>query len=107
MGSDELCFKCHSYDVYANRQSSELVRRASRFNAPGSAAGHAEHAMAQEPSQSVSCYSCHATHGSVDQPHLMATGRMPGILSFNRTASGGTCVSSCHDPRSYTVNYAR
>lgn len=101
--SDELCFSCHSFDVYANPGAPEAVRAASRFNAPAATAGHAEHVG----QHSVPCYACHVTHGSAYQGHLIATGRMPGILSYMETPSGGTCTPTCHGPQTYTVGYAR
>ncbi len=103
MTSDEICFRCHSYDVYANRDAPEAVRQASRFNGPNAGQGHAEHVGAQN----VSCYSCHATHGSTTLPHLIVTGRSPGIVAYTETEAGGTCSATCHGTRSYLVNYAR
>ena len=100
--SGELCFSCHSYAVYADPASPATMRAASRFNAPGTLKGHAEHAAA-----SVSCYACHVTHGAAYQRHLIVTGRFPGITAFSETPTGGTCQSSCHAPQSYTANYAR
>ena len=53
------------------------------------------------------CYACHVTHGSTTLPFLLVVGRVPGIVSYSRTANGGTCAPSCHGSESYTVNYAR
>lgn len=103
MSSDELCFRCHSFDVYANGGSPESVRARSRFNDPGADAGHVRHVAEEQ----VPCYACHVTHGSTTLPHLMVTGRMPGILSYTSTGTGGSCTTSCHEPESYQVNYAR
>jgi predicted CXXCH cytochrome family protein len=103
MSSDELCFQCHSFDVYANSGSPDATRGLSRFNRPGAGMGHAEHVMDQR----VPCYACHVTHGSTTQPFLLATGRFPGVSSYTTTADGGTCATNCHASRSYTVNYAR
>ncbi len=103
MGPDELCFSCHSYDVYGNPSSPDAMRAASRFNKPGVDKGHAEHVGEEH----VSCYSCHVTHGSTTQPFLMATGRNPGLLAYSKTATGGTCTPTCHGPQSYNANYAR
>jgi predicted CXXCH cytochrome family protein len=101
--ADETCFACHSYDVYASSLSSPAVRSESRFNDPATTEGHAKHVA----DHSVPCYACHVTHGSTTQPHLIATGRTPGILSYTETPTGGTCTSTCHGPESYTLNYAR
>jgi predicted CXXCH cytochrome family protein len=103
MGSDESCFACHAYDVYANSAAPAMAREASRFNAPAITAGHAEHVMDHQ----VPCYACHVTHGSTTQAHLIETGRTPGILSYAETVTGGTCTPTCHGPQSYLVNYAR
>lgn len=103
MTSDELCFACHAYDVYANPGAPDAVRANSRFNKPGADKGHAEHVG----EENVSCYSCHETHGAPFQGHLIATGRRPGITAFVETPTGGTCQPSCHGQESYTVGYAR
>jgi predicted CXXCH cytochrome family protein len=102
MEPDELCFSCHKYAVYADSLSPDLDRAASRFNKPGSSMGHAEHVGAGVP-----CYACHVTHGAATEPHLIATGRVPGLMSYTETPDGGSCMSTCHDTRSYTVTYAR
>ncbi len=103
MASNEVCFSCHSYDVYANRDSPESVRAASRFNRPRADKGHAEHVSDKR----VPCYACHTTHGSSTLNHLIVTGRSPGIRSYTETSTGGTCSPTCHGSESYTVNYAR
>jgi hypothetical protein len=100
--SDEACFTCHSYSVYADTMSAPATRLLSRFNEPGASKGHAAHAAAQVP-----CGACHVTHGSATQPHLIVTGRVPGITSVTWTAVGGTCAPTCHGPESYDVNYGR
>lgn len=103
MTSDELCFSCHSYDVYANPSAPEAIRSASRFNGPRAEKGHAEHVG----EENVPCYACHVTHGSTTQPFLIAVGRSPGIRSYASTLNGGTCAATCHGSESYSVNYAR
>lgn len=103
VSSDELCFSCHSFDVYANPNSSSTTKSASRFNSPGVDKGHAEHVGEHD----VPCYACHVTHGSTTLPNLLVTGRVPGLLTYTATASGGTCATTCHGSESYTANYAR
>lgn len=103
MTSDELCFACHAWDVYANKDAPESVLRASRFNPPAAVKGHAAHVGDKD----VTCYACHVTHGSTSQPHLIATGRNPGIMSYTRSFAGGTCSPTCHAAQSYTVSYVR
>jgi hypothetical protein len=89
--------------VYANRGAPGSLAAASRFNGPGADKGHADHVSGE----AVPCVDCHVTHGSTALPNLLVTGRVPGINSFTRTASGGTCSPTCHGSKSYTVNYAR
>jgi predicted CXXCH cytochrome family protein len=103
MSQDELCFSCHSFDVYANPGAPDLVRAESRFNGPGATQGHAEHVGARD----VPCYACHVTHGSPTRGHLIVTGRTPGIVTFTESPTGGTCQATCHDAKTYTINYAR
>ena len=103
MTSEEICFACHSYDVYANPSASDAVRASSRFNKPGADKGHAEHVG----EENVPCYACHVTHGVPNLDHLVATGRTPGIRSYSETIGGGTCQPTCHDSQPYTINYAR
>ena len=103
MGSDESCFSCHSYEVYGNGSSPESVQGESRFNAPGAIVGHAGHVGSHD----VPCGACHVTHGSATQPHLIVTGRIPGIVSYTESPTGGTCTATCHGPATYAVNYAR
>ena len=103
MTSDETCFACHAYDVYANPSAPDVVRGTSRFNKPGANKGHAEHVG----ELSVPCYACHATHGSPTMPHLLVAGRLPGIASYSESPAGGTCAPTCHGSQTYTTNYAR
>lgn len=100
---NELCFTCHRYEVYADPAAPAATRAASRWNAPGVTKGHAEHVGQHQ----TPCASCHVTHGSTTLPHLLVTGRMPGLDSWTGTATGGTCGTNCHASQSYEVNYAR
>lgn len=97
---DDICFSCHSYDVYGNATATQDVQRASRFNA---GVGHAFHAGAK----SIACSSCHDTHGSTRLPFLIAKNRFPGITTYVQTPTGGTCTSSCHASQTYTITYPR
>lgn len=100
MSPDELCFACHTYDTYANRNAAPSVLDYSRF---GGENGHARHVDQEQ----VPCYACHVTHGSTTLPHLMVLGRNPGLVSYTETAGGGTCAPTCHGSESYSVTYAR
>ena len=93
---NELCFTCHAADVYGNAAADAEAQRASRFS------GHGFHTA-----QQIECAACHDPHGSARHAALIVTGRMPGLGSFTQTATGGTCTSSCHAPRTYSVSYAR
>jgi predicted CXXCH cytochrome family protein len=103
MASDEICFRCHAYDVYANPGASPTALAYSRFNQPGVDKGHAQHVGEEQ----VPCYACHTTHGSTANPHLIVTGRTPGIVSYSESPTGGTCQPTCHDQETYSANYAR
>ena len=100
---DDLCFICHSFDTYADPFSAPAQQEASRFNPPESANGHVFHVG----QQNFPCFACHQSHGSPQFGALMVIGRNPGLRSFNMTLNGGTCLPTCHDSRSYTVNYPR
>jgi predicted CXXCH cytochrome family protein len=101
---DELCFSCHAYGAYADPAGSPIERSASRFNAPASPYGHAEHVGTAQ----VPCFACHETHGSTRQPFLIVTGRLPGLTTYTASPTGGTCTSTCHvDVKTYGINYAR
>lgn len=101
--STEACFDCHTFATYGTTQSSDTVLGYSRFNRPGFEAGHSLHVQEKR----APCYACHDSHGSSTQPHLIVTGRNPGLNSYTETATGGSCSPTCHTPRTYTINYAR
>lgn len=93
----ELCFSCHSFDVYASAGSDTRTRAASRFN------GHAFHVAEQQ----LACSTCHDPHGSTRFPALLVRANGRGILNYEPTPAGATCQSTCHQPRTYTVSYPR
>lgn len=97
----DLCFDCHAYAVYGDPLANADTQRASRFNAP-SVAGHAFHSGVKR----IACWACHETHGSTRLPSLIAT-RPQGIVSYTQNAMGGTCVSGCHELKTWNVNYRR
>ncbi|RMF98190.1 MAG: hypothetical protein D6734_00705 [Candidatus Schekmanbacteria bacterium] len=96
MSSNEICFNCHRYDTYGNPNSSKTVRKYSRFEK------HHEHIKKQ-----YTCYNCHDSHGSTEKPHLIVTGRNPGVIDYNETQNGGSCRPTCHGWESYNVTYPR
>jgi predicted CXXCH cytochrome family protein len=80
----DLCFRCHTYATYAD-PAGGAAWEWSRFRL------HAAHATS-----GAVCASCHESHGSPTLPALVATGRVPGMVAFAQTATGGSCVATCH-----------
>ncbi|MBI4522603.1 MAG: hypothetical protein HY695_02190 [Deltaproteobacteria bacterium] len=103
MFSTELCFECHRYDTYANKDAGNTIKGYSRFNPPTFEKGHAFHVGDRR----YPCYACHDSHGSTTRPHLIITGRNPGINSYTETSTGGTCSPTCHSSQTYNINYSR
>ena len=99
MPQNDICFDCHSYDVYANPKSSDAVQRASRFSGTR---GHGYHVGSRDHA----CFACHETHGSARYPTLIAS-RAGGMTGYAQTPTGGTCTPSCHNVRTYTITYPR
>ncbi|HEX7706468.1 MAG TPA: cytochrome c3 family protein [Thermoanaerobaculia bacterium] len=100
--ASDLCFSCHRHEVYADPTASTATQQASRFN-DASGRGHTYHVAAQN----IACSTCHATHGSVSNPALIASGGATGIILYSQGGGGGTCTTTCHEPRNYTVSYPR
>jgi predicted CXXCH cytochrome family protein len=103
MSSTESCFDCHRYDTYANNNANDTVKSYSRFNPPAFSEGHTFHVG----SRRYPCYACHGSHGSTTKPHLIVTGRSPGLNNYTESTTGGTCSPTCHGSETYTLNYAR
>ena len=103
MSSSEICFVCHRYDIYANDSATTTVKGYSRFNPPNSSRGHTFHVG----NRRYPCYACHNSHGSTTKPHLIVTGRSPGLNNYTQSSSGGTCSPTCHGSQTYQINYAR
>jgi predicted CXXCH cytochrome family protein len=80
----DLCFRCHTYATYADPVGGAAWEY-SRFRL------HAAHATS-----GTACASCHESHGSPTQPALVATLRVPGMVAYTQTATGGSCVATCH-----------
>lgn len=98
---DELCFLCHRFETYGEPIGS--FQQSSRFNLPASPFGHNFHVG----ERNVPCYACHDSHGSIQYPALIVTGRSPGLVRFSFSDIGGSCMPTCHDSRSYQINYPR
>ncbi len=88
----DLCLDCHAWGAYAAAGAGR-VATASRYG------GHASHA-----GQGLSCHACHEPHGSPKLPSLLAI-RSPGLVTYQRDASGGTCTVSCHAKTPPTASY--
>ncbi|MFQ6039842.1 MAG: cytochrome c3 family protein [Candidatus Poribacteria bacterium] len=101
MSPDEICFNCHRYDTYANNNASDAVKRYSRFSK------HAKHTDKKQ----FPCYTCHNSHGSTEYPHLIVTGRQPGVVSYRKSGGMGYCAGTmgmpkCHmNEKSYEPSY--
>jgi len=101
MNPDELCFTCHDFETYADKDASDIVLANSRWNPPRGKKGHVIHFE-----KDVSCFSCHETHGSTANPYLLVFGRNPGIVSWADLGGGmRTCAPTCHNSKDYEVNY--
>jgi len=103
MASNEICFNCHRYDTYANDGASSTIKGYSRFNPPNWSRGHTYHVG----NRRYPCYACHSSHASTTKPHLIVTGRSPGLNNYTESTSGGTCSPTCHGSETYKINYAR
>lgn len=101
MSTNDLCFLCHRYDTYANDNATTTVKGYSRFNPPTFNKGHTFHVG----NRRYPCGACHETHGSTTRPHLIVTGRSPGLTNYTHSSNGGTCYPTCHGRKTYTVNY--
>ncbi len=112
MSSDELCFDCHNYDTYADKNASETVKQYSRFAGELKDGiileeGHGYHVDEKQ----YPCYICHDSHASTTKPHLIVTGRNPGINSFTpagpNAGDKGSCTPTCHGQKDYEIVYDR
>ncbi|MBT3315905.1 MAG: hypothetical protein HN390_14960 [Anaerolineae bacterium] len=119
--SNELCFKCHDYAVYAINSSTGTAL--TQFSDRGSGGPgppprgnlHGFH-VGGEGNFATPCYACHDTHGS-EQEHLLnfdtliadpnGTGIYDSQTAWVWNGSTGTCFMRCHTAghgtgRSYT-----
>ncbi len=102
MSSNEICFNCHRYDTYANDNASKTVKKYSRFKE------HDKHVAKEK----FPCYTCHDSHGSTTDAHLIVIGRNPGPADYQEYSNGGNCKANggqCHDGKyeNYDVEYPR
>lgn len=97
-----LCFGCHAWKVYGDPSADVTRQRASRFSL-STVAGHTLHVGVQR----LSCPACHESHGSTRHSALIGTGKGRPIVSFTESPTGGSCMTTCHSLKSYTLNYGR
>jgi predicted CXXCH cytochrome family protein len=101
MAATELCFDCHAYNTYRNTGATTTQKQYSRFY--NGDKGHTFHVG----DRNYPCYACHDTHGASTQPHLIVTGRNPGINTFTHSLTGSsTCSPTCHGSQTYSHTYA-
>lgn len=90
----ELCYSCHSRASILSDQSF---------------AGHAEHVVTER----TSCYACHDSHGSPEEPGLVRFGKDIRYTDVRPSLSGrleydeetGACSLTCHDVEHVALGY--
>jgi hypothetical protein len=102
--ADLLCYRCHRFGTYLDG-TSDVGASASRFNdatkvtSAGFTIDGKLH-MLHTADLGYGCGSCHITHGSATEAHLMRSD-----IGFTHAADGkgGSCTSACHSgSHSYT-----
>jgi len=90
-----LCFECHARTLV----NEETTVQATGFR-DGNSNLHYLHARKSE----LPCLTCHQAHAS-SQEYLLRTTGSSGknlvTLTYQATATGGSCTSSCHDAAEY------
>ena len=95
--ADLLCYRCHRIGTYLDG-TSDSAASASRFNdatrvaAAGFTINGKLH-MLHTADLGYACDSCHVTHGSATQKHLM---RSDVGFAHSPTDDGGSCDNACH-----------
>ena len=93
-----LCFSCHNSSLAADRQTTI----ATKFR-NGSVNLHYVHV--NKARKGRTCRSCHSPHASKN-PHMLADsvpfGKWKLPVGFSEEDDGGTCVSGCHLPKTYS-----
>ena len=94
----DLCFRCHEASLAAQRHTTG----ATRFR-NGSVNLHYLHVNKADKGRS--CRACHAAHAS-QNPHMLLDAAPFGAwkipIGFVEEKNGGTCVSGCHLPQTYS-----
>lgn len=89
--ADGLCYSCHRYTVYFTGTEDIVPGSTSNFRDPSLAEPrlHSLHTSGA----GLSCASCHVSHGSRQNTHLIR----PGLgWVESPTGTGGTCATQCH-----------
>jgi hypothetical protein len=88
---DALCFRCHSYGVYATGTADGPGMSFFQTAETTPKLLHSTH-LAGTGGHGLSCESCHVSHGSVTQPHLLRDD-----IGFTSTGPhSGSCTNGCH-----------
>jgi hypothetical protein len=93
---NELCFKCHRWQTYVQKESDPATNTGFR---KGSDNQHTKHMGDFAPG--VTCYTCHDVHGTNKQ-HLInfnldyVTSPPGSQASYTHNATGGSCTVTCH-----------
>lgn len=94
-----LCFTCHNEEMVAEAETTTLTG----FR-DGSRNLHFVHV--NKPDRGRTCRACHEVHAAPHE-HLIRDGVPYGSkgwilpVDYRPTATGGTCVKSCHGPKTY------
>jgi len=89
-----LCYECHKFTVYESG-AADADSSASLFQSSAGAKLHSIHVAAPTAGgHGLACSSCHVSHGSVTEPHLLRDD-----IGFTPTGGhAGSCTNSCHNP---------
>lgn len=93
-----LCFDCHNSEMILDRRTDSLTN----FR-DGDRNLHFLHVNKIDKGRS--CKACHDPHAA-EQPKLIKR-KIPGFgkweipITYDQTATGGTCIVGCHKPKSY------
>lgn len=93
-----LCFKCHDSKAF-------LYQRTSAATGFRNGDRNLHYLHVNKPDKGRVCRICHGVHGA-DQAKLVQS-RTPGFgrwdipVELTVTATGGTCLAGCHNPKTY------
>lgn len=96
VGTYALCFGCHDSTMVLEKVSTDTQFRNGDENL------HYFHV--NDPVKGRSCRACHAEHASNNPFHIRDSvpfGKWTMRIIFKQTATGGSCLTGCHQERSY------